>query len=60
MKEITGYGGDIKFDTSKPDGTPRKILDSSKINTLGWQAKIRLEEGLMSTYRWAVDSGVLT
>ena len=46
IANIIGYRGDIKFDSSKPDGTPKKLLDSSKINNLGWKPKISLEEGL--------------
>ncbi|MHB1657612.1 MAG: GDP-L-fucose synthase family protein [Burkholderiales bacterium] len=51
IKNITGYGGDIKYDTSKPDGTPKKLLDVSKIKALGWQTKINLEEGIRRTYK---------
>jgi GDP-L-fucose synthase len=50
IKKIAGYQGKIKFDTSKPDGTPRKFLDSSKINSFGWNPKIELPEGLSSVY----------
>lgn len=46
IADTIGYSGDIKFDSSKPDGTPKKLLDSSKINNLGWKPKISLEEGL--------------
>jgi len=48
--KIVGYKGEIKFDSSKPDGTPRKLLDVSKIHTLGWQHKIGLEEGIQKVY----------
>lgn len=58
MKEITGFQGKIKFDSSKPDGTPRKVLDVSRIHALGWKHKIDLASGLKSTYEWAVKSGV--
>lgn len=54
MKEITGFEGEIVWDRSKPDGTPRKLLDVSRINALGWKAKIGLREGLAETYEWAV------
>jgi GDP-L-fucose synthase len=47
---VTGYGGKIAWDPSKPDGTPRKLLDVSKLSALGWQAKIPLREGLEKTY----------
>lgn len=50
IKKIIGYQGDIVFDKSKPDGTPKKLLDISKIEKLGWKAKISLEEGLKLTY----------
>ena len=52
MAKIVGYQGEISFDTSKPDGTPRKLLDVSRINSLGWRAKIELEDGLSQTYSW--------
>ncbi|MFM9908977.1 MAG: GDP-L-fucose synthase family protein [Chitinophagaceae bacterium] len=51
IKEITGYTGDIKQDISKPDGTPRKLLDVTKINKLGWKAKIDLKVGIENVYR---------
>lgn len=53
---IIGYDGVIEFDGSKPDGTVRKIVDSSKINALGWHAKTPLEEGLKHTYQWFLDN----
>lgn len=52
VADIVGYEGNIVFDSSKPDGTPRKLLDVSKIHALGWQAEIGLREGLERTYRW--------
>lgn len=51
VAEIVGYEGDIVKDPSKPDGTPRKLLDVSKLHTLGWEAKIKLKDGIESTYR---------
>ena len=48
---VVGFAGKINFDTSKPDGTPRKLMDSSRINALGWHARVRLEEGLTRAYR---------
>lgn len=51
-KEVTGYSGDIIFDTAKPDGMPRKVLDAAKIRKLGWQAKTPLKEGIAKTYAW--------
>ncbi|MBF2046958.1 MAG: GDP-L-fucose synthase [Elainella sp. C42_A2020_010] len=52
IKAVVGYSGEIKFDPSKPDGTPRKLLDTSKINSLGWRAKTSLKEGIEKTYEW--------
>lgn len=51
IKEVVGYEGELKFDTSKPDGTPRKLMDVSKLKNIGWQYKIGLKEGLESVYR---------
>ncbi|MFN4896364.1 MAG: GDP-L-fucose synthase family protein [Pseudomonadota bacterium] len=59
MKEITGFGGDIVYDRSKPDGMMRKVLDTSRINSLGWKPRVSLREGLEKTYAWALDSGAL-
>jgi GDP-L-fucose synthase len=50
VASVVGYLGKIKFDESKPDGTPRKILDSTKIRSLGWNPKISLQDGLRSAY----------
>jgi len=55
VAKVTGFQGEIVFDTSKPDGTPRKLLDVSKIKKLGWQAKTSLEEGLNKTYQWFLN-----
>ena len=52
IADIVGFTGLIEWDTSKPDGTPRKLLDTSKINKLGWQPKIGLRDGIESTYKW--------
>jgi len=52
IKEIVGYKGEVKWDTSKPDGTPRKLLDVSKLHALGWEHRIELREGIQSTYEW--------
>ena len=52
IKDIIGYDGNIIFDTSKPDGTPRKLLDVSKLFNMGWKPRITLEEGIRSTYSW--------
>ncbi|HLX63633.1 MAG TPA: GDP-L-fucose synthase [Planctomycetota bacterium] len=53
--EIVGYKGELVFDTTKPDGTPRKLLDVSRLHALGWKAKIGLREGIERTYRWYVE-----
>lgn len=50
--DITGYSGRLRFDTSKPDGTPRKLLDTTRLRALGWAPKIPLREGIAATYRW--------
>ncbi len=50
IKEITGFKGDLKFDESKPDGTPRKLMDVSKLHALGWKHKIELQEGIALAY----------
>ncbi len=52
IRGIVGYAGDIVWDTTMPDGTPRKLLDVSRINALGWRARIPLAEGIRSTYEW--------
>lgn len=56
MRDVTGFKGAIKFDTAKPDGTPRKFLDSSKIRALGWMPQIALEQGLPETYAWYCEA----
>jgi GDP-L-fucose synthase len=52
IKKVVGFKGQLQFDTSKPDGTPRKLLDVSRMTELGWQAQIDLESGLKKTYQW--------
>lgn len=52
MKKVVGFAGALKFDSSKPDGTPRKLMDVSRLKALGWQYSITLEDGLRSTYEW--------
>ena len=55
MARVTGFQGRIVFDTTKPDGTPRKLLDVSAIAQLGWRHRIDLESGLRETYGWFVE-----
>ena len=52
LAKVTGFEGDLLFDTSKPDGTPQKLLDVSRLDALGWKSSISLEDGLVDTYRW--------
>ena len=54
--EVIGYNGSLLFDSSMPDGNPRKLLDSSKINSLGWKAKTKLKNGLEKTYKWYLEN----
>ena len=56
VKNTVGFAGELKFDSSKPDGTPRKLLDVTKLNEAGWRAKINLVEGVNSTYQWFLDN----
>ena len=56
IKRLVGYRGVIRFNTDYPDGTPRKLLDVTKINMLRWAAKTSLEEGLEKTYKWFVEN----
>jgi GDP-L-fucose synthase len=53
---IIGFAGELEFDTTRPDGTPQKLMDSSRINALGWHSHTSLEEGIRRTYEWAKDS----
>jgi GDP-L-fucose synthase len=55
--KVTGFTGQIEWDPTKPDGMPRKLLDVSRLNQLGWRPKISLEEGLCATYRWWLEQG---
>jgi GDP-L-fucose synthase len=52
VKALVGFGGEVVWDASKPDGTPRKLLDVSRLTGLGWRAKTNLDEGLAKTYGW--------
>jgi GDP-L-fucose synthase len=56
IQEITGHVGEIIWDSTKPDGTPRKWMDSSRLRDLGWEPKIDLDKGIMKTYKWFLDN----
>ncbi len=56
IKEVVGFTGEIQFDTTKPDGTPRKLVDVTKLNSLGWKATTSLEVGLKKAYQWFLDN----
>jgi GDP-L-fucose synthase len=56
IRGIVGFEGELVFDTSKPDGTPRKLADSSRLHALGWRHRINLEEGVRDAYRWYVET----
>ena len=56
IAEVTGFTGRIEYDTSKPDGAPRKLMDNSKLRALGWQPQFSLKDGLRDAYQWYVDN----
>ena len=56
MKDVVGFNGKISFDTSRPDGTPRKLIDVSRLSSMGWNYTIDLQEGLEITYKWYLDN----
>jgi GDP-L-fucose synthase len=55
--DVVGFKGELVFDATKPDGTPRKLMDTSRINALGWKPKISLRDGVAGTYRWFLENG---
>ena len=55
MAKIVGFKGDTEFDISKPDGMPRKLLDVSRLGSLGWEYSLELEQGLSMTYEWFLN-----
>ncbi|WP_333004773.1 GDP-L-fucose synthase [Vibrio coralliilyticus] len=56
VAKVVGFDGEIEFDTTKPDGTPRKLMDVSRLKSLGWEAKTSLEDGLAMTYQWFLEN----
>jgi GDP-L-fucose synthase len=56
IKEVVGFQGELTFDTSKPDGTPRKLVDVTKLNSLGWKATTSLDQGLKQAYQWFLEN----
>ncbi len=56
VKEVTGFDGEIVWDTSKPDGTPRKLLDMSRLHSLGWHHTVELKEGIELSYKWFLEN----
>lgn len=56
VQEVVGHEGEINWDSTKPDGTPRKLMDVSRINELGWEAEIDLEDGIQNTYQWFLEN----
>jgi GDP-L-fucose synthase len=55
VRDVVGFGGELRFDTSRPDGTPRKLLDVARLTALGWHATRGLREGIGQTYRWFLE-----
>jgi GDP-L-fucose synthase len=58
VSDVVGYKGDIKWDPAKPDGTPQKLLDVSRLAKLGWQPQINLKDGIHEVYQWYVSNSV--
>ena len=56
VSRVVGYKGKIKYDASKPDGTPRKLLDVTRLNSFGWKYKTELEEGIKKSYKWFLEN----
>ncbi len=56
VKSVVGYRGEIRLDSTKPDGTPRKLLDVSLMESLGWSSRIGLRDGIETTYAWYTES----
>jgi GDP-L-fucose synthase len=56
ISDVVGYNGEIVYDSTKPDGTPRKLMDVSRINSLGWKYKTELKDGIEKTYNWYLEN----
>jgi GDP-L-fucose synthase len=56
IKQIVGFEGEIQWDSSRPDGTPRKLLDVSRLTELGWRSSLGLDRGIAETYKWFRES----
>jgi GDP-L-fucose synthase len=56
IEQVVGFEGEIQWDSSKPDGTPRKLLDVTRLESLGWKAQISLDEGIRKTYQWFIEN----
>jgi len=56
IRDVVGFEGKLYFDSTKPDGAPRKLLDITRLSRMGWKAKIKLKQGLMSTYQWFLEN----
>ncbi len=56
IKDVIGFKGELRFDSDKPDGTPRKLMDVSRLNSLGWQYNIELKEGIEDAYNWFLEN----
>ena len=59
MKEVVGYKGKLAFDTTKPDGAPRKLIDVTRLKNMGWSYTTNLKEGIEKTYDWYLSEGEL-
>jgi GDP-L-fucose synthase len=56
VKKAVGFLGSIRWDNSKPDGTPRKLLDVTKVRGMGWKPKVTIEDGITATYDWFLEN----
>ena len=58
VREAVGYQGEIEWDTTQPDGTPRKLMDNARIRALGWEPKVALPDGIRDAYRWFLENNL--